>query len=95
MELWYNIVGWFLAAVAVVGNGLVIFLITTKQRLHTTANWLIFSLPLVDYGLRVLFFQCHRRHAVSIIKSVDFFSKCHHATNFTLALQVCDEQPMI
>ena len=56
MELWYNIVGWFLAAVAVVGNGLVIFLITTKQRLHTTANWFILSLAVADFGVGVVFF---------------------------------------
>ena len=56
MELWYNIVGWFLAAVAVVGNGLVIFLITTKQRLHTTANWYIFSLTVADFSAGIVFF---------------------------------------
>ena len=36
----------------------------------------------------------HRRHAVSI-KSIYIFSKCHQAVNVTLALHVCDEQPMI
>ena len=56
MLLWYSVLGWFLAAVAVVGNGLVIFLITTKQRLHTTANWFILSLAVADFGVGVVFF---------------------------------------
>ena len=56
MELWYNIVGWILAVVAVVGNGLVIFLITTKERLHTTANWFILSLGVADFGVGIVFF---------------------------------------
>ena len=53
MDWWYNILGWILAVVAVVGNGLVIFLITTKQRLHTTANWFILSLAVADFGVGI------------------------------------------
>ena len=56
MLLWYSVLGWFLAAVAVVGNGLVIFLITTKQRLHTTANWFILSLAVADFGVGTVSF---------------------------------------
>ena len=57
--LWFTIIGWFLAAVAVVGNGLVIFLITTKQRLHTTANWFILSLAVADFCVGLSFHTSH------------------------------------
>ena len=56
MSLWYSIFLCFLAVVTVVGNGLVIFLITTKQRLRTTANWFILSLAVADFGWGILFF---------------------------------------
>ena len=59
MLLWYSVVGWFFAAVAVVGNGLVIFLITAKQRLHTTANWFTLSLAVADFCSGVLFFPSY------------------------------------
>ena len=56
MSVWYSIFLCFLAVVTVVGNGLVIFLITTKQRLRTTANWFILSLAVADFGWGILFF---------------------------------------
>ena len=48
IPLWFWILGWLLTVVTVIGNGLVIYLIITKQRLHTTANWFILSLAVAD-----------------------------------------------
>ena len=39
---------WFITAVAVVGNALVIFLITTKRHLQKKPNWFILSLAIAD-----------------------------------------------
>ena len=47
--VWFWVLGWFLTTVAVVGNGFVIYLITTKRRLHTTTNWFILSLSVADF----------------------------------------------
>lgn len=46
--MWFWISGWFLVVLTVLGNGFVIFLIVTKPRLHTKANWFILSLAVAD-----------------------------------------------
>ena len=47
--VWFWILAWLLTTVTIVGNGLVIFLITTKRRLHTNTNWFILSLSIADF----------------------------------------------
>ena len=49
LSLWYLIPGGLLSIIAVVGNGLVIYLIVRRKRLHTTANWFILSLAIADF----------------------------------------------
>ena len=46
--MWFWISGWLLVALTVLGNGLVIYLIITKPRLHTKANCFILSLAVAD-----------------------------------------------
>ena len=46
LSIW--IVGWLLSAAAAVGNGVVVYLIATRQRLHNTANVFILSLAVAD-----------------------------------------------
>lgn len=46
--MWFWISGWVLVALTVLGNGLVIYLIITKPRLHTKANCFILSLAVAD-----------------------------------------------
>ena len=46
--MWFWISGWFLVALAVVGNGVVIYLIATKPRLQTNANWFVLSVAVAD-----------------------------------------------
>ncbi|XP_020613893.1 histamine H2 receptor-like [Orbicella faveolata] len=47
-ESWFWYFAWFITAVAVVGNALVIFLITTKHHLQKKPNWFILSLAIAD-----------------------------------------------
>ena len=57
--LWYSILGVLVSIVAVASNGLVIYLITTKQRLHTKANCFILSLAVADLCVGVFFYSSH------------------------------------
>ena len=50
------VIGWPLTAVTVVGNGLVIYLITTRRKLKTTTNWFVLSLSVADFGVGAVYF---------------------------------------
>ena len=54
--LWALIPGWILAVLTVVGNGLVIFLITTRRNLRTTTNWFVLSLAVADFGVGAVWY---------------------------------------
>ena len=54
--LWAFIPGWIVAVVAVVGNGLAIFLITTRPNLRTTTNWFVLSLAVADFGVGAVYY---------------------------------------
>ena len=54
--LWAFIPGWILTVVIVVGNGLVIFLITTRRNLRTTTNWFVLSLAVADFGVGAILY---------------------------------------
>ena len=49
LPLWYSVLGWLLSIITVAGNGIVIYLIVTRQPLHTTANWFVLSLAIADF----------------------------------------------
>ena len=55
-ELWFQVFGWLLSIFTVVGNSLVMYLILTRRRLHTTDNYFIFSLAVADFGVGFTFF---------------------------------------
>ena len=59
---WVWIPGWFLTIVAILGNTMVIYLITTSRRLRTQVNIFIVSLAIADlcFGLTYFpsFFTC-------------------------------------
>ena len=55
LSLWLQVLGWFLTAVIVIGNGLVVYLVGKKQNLHTTTNWFVLSLALADFGFGTTF----------------------------------------
>ena len=54
--LWFWVFGWLLTLMTVAGNGLVIYLITASQRLHTRTNWFILSLAFADLFFGSIYF---------------------------------------
>ena len=54
--LWALIPGWILAVGIVIGNGLAIFLITTRPNLRTTTNWFVLSLAVADFGVGAVWY---------------------------------------
>ena len=48
--LWFLVIGTFLSLLIVVGNGLVVYLIITRERLHNATNWIVLSLAIADLG---------------------------------------------
>lgn len=47
--MWFWILGWFFTILALLGNGLVVFLVISKRSLRTTTNWCIVSLAVADF----------------------------------------------
>ena len=63
MSSWYWNVGWLPSLLAVVGNGLVIYLILARRILRTTANRFVLSLAIADFSVGACFYPgqaiCH------------------------------------
>ena len=77
---WVWVVGSILSAFALTGNGFVIFLVVSMQRLHCPTNWLLLSLSLADFGVSLTLlpvrFFCGLRgncHGVSLAISQFMF----------------------
>ena len=49
--LWFLVPGAFLSLITVAGNGLVVYLIITRTRLHNATNWIVLSLAIADFFL--------------------------------------------
>ena len=66
MSSWYWNVGWLPSLLAVVGNGLVIYLILSRRILRTTANRFVLSLAIADFSVGACFYPgqaiCHFVH---------------------------------
>ena len=56
MEGWFNFLGWLLSIITAVGNAFVVVLIAKKRQLHSSANWLVVSLAVADFGVGVVVF---------------------------------------
>ena len=51
LPMWYLVLGGIISIITVAGNGIVIYLIVTRHRLHTTINWFILSLAIADFTI--------------------------------------------
>ena len=49
LSTWYWVVRGIIAILATAGNGLVIYFIVFKRRLHVTNNWFVLSLAIADF----------------------------------------------
>ena len=47
--LWFLALGSFLSLVTILGNGLVVYLIIARKRLHNATNWIVLSLAIADF----------------------------------------------
>lgn len=59
--MWFWITSLLLTTIAILGNNLVIYLIITRRRLRTEANWFLFSLAVADLSLAAVFIPPHFR----------------------------------
>lgn len=59
--MWFWITSLLLTTIAILGNNLVIYLIITRRRLRTKANWFLFSLAVADLSLAAVFIPPHFR----------------------------------
>ena len=59
MSEWYWYTGWLPSLLAVAGNAIVIYLIVTRRRLHTTKNRFVLSLAVADLCVGGCFYPGH------------------------------------
>lgn len=52
----YATIGWLLTTTAIIGNGLVIYLIVITKHLHTSTNWFVLSLAAADFSFAICYF---------------------------------------
>ncbi|XP_031563110.1 5-hydroxytryptamine receptor 1-like [Actinia tenebrosa] len=78
-----------IAMVTVIGNGLVIFLIVTRKKLHTTDNWFILSLGLSDLliGIYITPSELICKFFLACIKQPDVRS---FVPNFLIISSICN-----
>lgn len=85
--MWFWITSLLLTTIAILGNALVIYLIITRRRLRTKANWFLFSLAVADLSLVAVFIPPHFgcqiagcSHSMVILHLVSYFGEVS-ATN--------------
>lgn len=94
--MWFWVFGWFLVLTSAIGNGLVIYLVITKPRLHTPGNNFIVSLAVADLCASLAFFPpqfCAKfiytidlSHAGLFFKVSFAFLYCSNTNLFAMAL---------
>ena len=85
--MWFWITSLLLTTIAILGNALVLYLIITRRRLRTKANWFLFSLAVADIILVAVFIPPHFgcqiagcSHSMVILHLVSYFGEVS-ATN--------------
>ena len=56
MEGWFNFFVCLLSIITVAGNRFVVYFISKNHRLYSSANWLVVSLAVADFGVGVVVF---------------------------------------
>lgn len=59
MSGWYWMTGWLPSLLAVVGNGLVIYLILASRKLRTSNNRFVLSLAIADFCVGIFYYPGH------------------------------------
>ena len=78
--LWFLVSGGFLSLVTIAGNGLVVYLIMTRNRLHNATNWIVLSLAVADFFLGAGYLPA------AILLSNDWLVKLHSVLSFLNAV---------
>ena len=80
--MWFWIVSLLLTIIAIIGNTLVIYLVVTRRRLRTKANWFVLSLAVADLPLVAAFipphFSCQMvacQYSMVILHLVSYFGE--------------------
>ena len=91
--LWALIPGWILAIGIIIGNGLVIFLITTRRSLRTTTNWFVLSLAVADFGVGAVWYPrlsfCSIRDETCVNEAVKFAYSFGSAFVYSSVTNLC------
>ena len=64
--VWFWVLGGILSILAVLGNGLVIYLIISRKRLHKTVNWFLLSLAVADLCVGLVHFPTMACNSASL-----------------------------
>ena len=91
--LWALIPGWILAVGIVIGNGLAIFLITTRPNLRTTTNWFVLSLAVADFGVGAVWYPrisfCSIREQTCVNEAVKIAFPIGYSFVFASVTNLC------
>ena len=90
METWILVLTWLFSVLALLGNGLVIYLLAFRKRLHSTANAFIISLALADFCVGFFTAPCYYIAIVfSGYRSSRLFVSFHYFLFYTSACNLC------
>ena len=90
MTIWILVLTWLLSSLGILGNGLVIYLMAVKERLHTSTNAFIVSLAVADFC--VAFFTIpfsYLRNDFSGYQSSRIFASVHYFFFYSSACNLC------
>lgn len=94
IEKWFNTPGWLFSVITTTGNGFLVLFIVKKRRLHSTANWLVLSLVVADFGMGVAIFPMGHLCSILVICNESVCVTLHwfffHSSVTNLGILTCD-----